>query len=312
MIPLQVALQPRQVLSHDVGHVFGVGVAAGPVVQQQPAAVADAQLGDVFVELNHQAGFLAGRLQVGLSPAQRDQRRLDRFDLHVHRRRQFASTDPACAGWPRPRARIDGGRRAAECCRPVPCGPGPSVRYRRLRSSSSANSRRTSSVGPVMTRVTQNSPPSAMRTLAPGQPLIGNQRAKRLGKLLNAAFGVQRRGFLAPADRARDDFVLVVVAAVLRTTSARCSIERQTSKTAQRPSDCRRRSPMLTPLRRLPPVFCSALLSCVKSLVHQHGGLQPPRRAPGHAGRRDVDGAGRRRRSPPSRSTSRSPDSCRP
>ena len=77
-----------------------------------------------------------------------------------------------------------------------------------------------------------------------GQPLVGDQRAKRFGQLLDAALGVQRGGFLAPANRARDDFVAAPSVPLLRTTSARCSIERQTSKIAQRPSDCRRRSPL--------------------------------------------------------------------
>ena len=52
VVALQVALQPRQVLGDDVGHILGVRVAAGPVVEQQPAAWQMPSSADAFVELD--------------------------------------------------------------------------------------------------------------------------------------------------------------------------------------------------------------------------------------------------------------------
>ena len=48
-----------------------------------------------------------------------------------------------------------------------------------------------------------------------GQPLVADERAKCLGQLLDAVLGVQRSGFLAPANRARDDSVAALVGAAV-------------------------------------------------------------------------------------------------
>ena len=51
--------------------------------------MANAQLGRGFVHLDQQARFLAAAAQMGLRAAQRDQRRLDRFDLDPDRLGDF-------------------------------------------------------------------------------------------------------------------------------------------------------------------------------------------------------------------------------
>jgi hypothetical protein len=72
MVTLEVTLQARDVLGHDVGDVLGIGIAARPVVEQQPAVMTYAELGHVLVELDYETGFRTGRAKVGLRPAEGD------------------------------------------------------------------------------------------------------------------------------------------------------------------------------------------------------------------------------------------------
>jgi hypothetical protein len=72
-------------LRDDAGYVLGVRVPARPVVKEQSTAMANAQFGNVFIQLDEDASVLAGVLKVFLRATQRDQRWLDRFDLQSDR-----------------------------------------------------------------------------------------------------------------------------------------------------------------------------------------------------------------------------------
>ena len=74
--------------------------------------------------------------------------------------------------------------------------------------------------------------------------LLIDERAKGFGQLDDAPLGVERVGFVAPANRSRHDAVARLSLLALRTTRARWSMERHTSIIAHRPSDGLRLSPV--------------------------------------------------------------------
>jgi hypothetical protein len=84
MVALNVPLQPGEMLSNNAGNVFRIGVSTGAVIEQKPATMTNAEFGDVFIQLDDKASFLADAFQVCLSAAEGNERRLDCFNLQIY------------------------------------------------------------------------------------------------------------------------------------------------------------------------------------------------------------------------------------
>ena len=72
-------------LRNDVGQILGVRVAAGPIIKQHAAVMANTELGGVFIQLHNQARVFARAAHSGLRTTERDQRWLDRLDMQADR-----------------------------------------------------------------------------------------------------------------------------------------------------------------------------------------------------------------------------------
>ncbi len=146
------------------------------------------------------------RLQVCLSAAQGDQRRLDRFDLQVHRRRDLHQVvERALIGHGQQRVLMPGvellgvagqgfGARAE-------CQISQAAFFEFGEFAADIVRRAGDDPRHAVLAAQRNADPGA------GQPLLADERAKGFGQLVNALLGVQRSGFLAPANRSRDDSV---------------------------------------------------------------------------------------------------------